>query len=83
MAERPEKEHAKNAHAKEDHWIIKKVMHATEHAAGVWGPADRLPADTPVQHKHDDFEKASEEELATFEVERDEGHAYIYRKPEK
>ena len=35
----------------------------------------------PVVHKHDDFEHASEDDLAGFEVETDaQGHHYAVRK---
>ncbi|MBT1003447.1 hypothetical protein KIH31_12615 [Paenarthrobacter sp. DKR-5] len=56
-------------------------MHATDRLRAVFGPADRADPRVPVTHRHDDFEEASEEELATFEVETDsEGHHYGVRK---
>ena len=37
----------------------------------------------PVVHRHDDFEHASEDDLAGFEVETDaQGHHYAVRKTE-
>lgn len=45
------------------------------------GPADRNPLDDPVVHRHDEFEAASEAELAEFSIEVDsEGHHYALRK---
>ncbi|MBG0738204.1 hypothetical protein IV500_01980 [Paeniglutamicibacter antarcticus] len=58
-----------------------RFMRFTDHLTRVFGPADRADSDTPVVHRHDDFEKASEEDLAHFEVETDsEGHHYAVRK---
>jgi hypothetical protein len=46
-----------------------------------FGPATRGDIDTPVVHKHDDFEQASEEDLGHFVVETDDqGHHYGIRK---
>ncbi|MFH5879732.1 hypothetical protein [Arthrobacter sp. NA-172] len=46
-----------------------------------FGPATRGDIDTPVVHKHDDFEKASEDDLGRFVVETDDqGHHYGIRK---
>ncbi|MCZ2404534.1 hypothetical protein IV498_15435 [Paenarthrobacter sp. Z7-10] len=57
-------------------------MHFTDHMQQVFGAADRADVDAPVVHRHDDFELASEEDLAQFEVETDsEGHHYGTRKP--
>jgi len=40
-----------------------------------------LDADTPVVHKHDEFEQASEEDLSHFVVETDStGHHYAVRR---
>lgn len=45
------------------------------------GPAERDALDEPVVHRHDDFESASEAELAELIVEVDsEGHHYAVRK---
>jgi hypothetical protein len=61
--------------------FLRRFMDMTSKTRNVWGPADRSDADAPVVHKHDDFEAASEAELAEFEIERDEeGHAYAVRK---
>ncbi|WP_323960158.1 hypothetical protein [Arthrobacter sp. JZ12] len=50
-------------------------------AAIFLGPAERDDPDQPVVHRHDEFETASEEELAEFEVEVDsEGHHYAVRR---
>lgn len=45
------------------------------------GPADHGDSFGPVQHRHDDFETASERELADIEIEEDDhGHHYALRK---
>lgn len=45
------------------------------------GPADRSDPTLPVVHRQDEFEHASEADLAGFEVEEDsEGHHYAVRK---
>ncbi|GAB3553741.1 hypothetical protein GCM10027404_26830 [Arthrobacter tumbae] len=45
------------------------------------GPADRDDLDGPVQHRHDEFETASEAELAELNVEVDsDGHHYAVRR---
>ena len=56
-------------------------MEKTDKLRLLFGPAN--PGDTaaPVVHKHDDFEHASEDDLAGFEVETDDqGHHYAVRK---
>jgi hypothetical protein len=63
--------------------FMNRFMRATEKAAKVWGPADRIDADSPVVHRHDSSEKASEEQLSQIEVERQAGHSYAYRRPAK
>lgn len=61
---------------------VERFMHATDRLRFFFGPADRADPEAPVAHRHDDFEQASEEELATFELETDsEGHHYVVRKP--
>lgn len=63
------------------HRVLTKFMSITAKAADVYGPADRLPGDTPVVHKHDEFEQASEQDLADFEVETgSNGEHYAVRK---
>ncbi|MCO4274681.1 hypothetical protein NG701_09590 [Pseudarthrobacter sp. HLT3-5] len=58
-------------------------MHATDRLRFVFGPATRLDTDSPVVHKHDEFEQASDEDLSHFEVETDsEGHHYAVRREE-
>lgn len=45
------------------------------------GPAERDDADSPVIHRHDEFESASEAELAELNIEVDsDGHHYAVRK---
>ena len=62
--------------------FVGRFMRFTDHLQRVFGPADHLDTDTPVVHRHDEFEKASEDDLAQFEVETDsEGHHYAVRKP--
>lgn len=63
--------------------FMDRFMRMTEKAAKLWGPADRIDSDTPVVHRHDAAEKASEEQLSQIEVERHGDHAYGYRKPRK
>ncbi len=47
----------------------------------LFGNASRGDTAAPVVHRHDDFERASEENLSTFEVETDShGHHYAVRK---
>ncbi|NKX54336.1 hypothetical protein [Arthrobacter mobilis] len=61
--------------------FLQRFMQMTEKTRNVWGPADRSDFDSPVVHKHDEYESASEAELAEFEIERDEeGHTYAIRK---
>ncbi|NKX52630.1 hypothetical protein HER39_19050 [Arthrobacter deserti] len=61
--------------------FLRRFMSMTDKTRNVWGPADRGPVDDPVVHKHDEYENATEAELAEFEIERDEfGHAYAVRK---
>ncbi|WP_427134251.1 hypothetical protein [Pseudarthrobacter sp. S9] len=56
-------------------------MDATDKLRFLFGPANRGDTAAPVMHRHDDFEHASEEDLATFEVETDsQGHHYAVRK---
>lgn len=56
-------------------------MNITDKLRFVFGPATRLDTDSPVVHKHDEFEQASEEELSHFLVESDsEGHHYAVRR---
>ena len=58
-------------------------MNATDRLRFVFGPATRLDSDAPVVHKHDEFEQASDEDLAHFVVETDsEGHHYAVRREE-
>jgi hypothetical protein len=58
-------------------------MNTTDRLRFFFGPATRLDNDTPVVHKHDDFEQASEEDLSHFVVETDsEGHHYAVRRVE-
>lgn len=61
--------------------VLSGFMNLTDRLRFIFGPAARLDADAPVVHKHDDFEQASDEELAHFEVETDsEGHRYAVRR---
>ncbi len=56
-------------------------MKVTDRLRFWFGPATRGDIDTPVVHKHDDFETASEEGLGPFVVETDDqGHHYGIRK---
>jgi hypothetical protein len=61
--------------------VMSGFMNATDRLRFFFGPATRLDADSPVVHKHDAFEKASEEELSHFVVETDSsGHHYAVRR---
>ena len=56
-------------------------MNLTDRLRFVFGPASVGDTAEPVIHRHDDFEHASEEDLAQFEIETDsEGHHYAIRK---
>ncbi|WP_232083084.1 hypothetical protein [Arthrobacter sp. SO5] len=56
-------------------------LHPSFWAPFVFGPASRGDYSVPVSHKHDEFERASEVDLAGFEVETDaQGHHYAVRK---
>lgn len=56
-------------------------VNVTDRLRFVFGPATRLDPDSPVVHKHDEFEQASEEDLSRFVVETDsEGHHYAMRR---
>jgi hypothetical protein len=55
--------------------------HPSSWAWFLFGPAQRGDNSVPVTHKHDEFEQASEADLAGFEVETDAyGHHYAVRK---
>ena len=61
--------------------VLSGFMSLTERLRFVFGPATRLDTDTPVVHRHDAFEQASEEELSHFVVETDAaGHHYAVRR---
>ncbi|WP_125616831.1 hypothetical protein [Specibacter cremeus] len=61
--------------------FVERFLRTTDHLARVFVQAARSDADAPVIHRHDEFEAASEEELADFVVETDsEGHHYAVRK---
>lgn len=60
---------------------VSRFMSVTDKLRFFFGPATRLDADTPVVHKHDAFEQASEDELSHFVVETDAaGHHYAVRR---
>jgi hypothetical protein len=61
--------------------LVSGFMSATDRLRFFFGPATRLDSSTPVVHKHDEFEQASEEELSHFVVETDStGHHYAVRR---
>lgn len=63
--------------------FVHKFMHATEKLQKVFGPADQGDMDSPVVHRHDEFEDSSDEQLSHFAEETDsEGHRYAVRKGE-
>ncbi|TLM75040.1 hypothetical protein [Pseudarthrobacter sp. NamB4] len=56
-------------------------MSLTDRLRFFFGPAARLDSSSPVVHRHDEFEQASEEELSHFIVETDSaGHHYAVRR---
>ncbi len=58
-----------------------KYLHPSSWIGFFFGTASRGDTSSPVVHKHDDFERASEVDLAGFEVETDaQGHHYAVRK---
>lgn len=66
--------------------ITRLMQWAQRVVMSIFGPADRTDAETPIIHRNDDGEIASQEQLADIEVERDnEGHSWAFRKmhPEK
>lgn len=61
--------------------VLNGFMNLTDRLRFVFGPATRLDSSLPVVHRHDEFEQASEEELAHFMVETDStGHHYAVRR---
>ena len=63
--------------------FVGKFMHATEKLQKVFGPADQGDSDSPVVHRHDEFEENSQEQLSHFEERTDSaGHHYAVRKEE-
>ena len=60
---------------------LRQHLHPTSWARFLFGPASRGDYTAPVVHKNDDYEQASEMDLAGFEVETDaQGHHYAVRK---
>ena len=60
---------------------LRQHLHPSSAARFLFGPASRGDYSAPVIHRHDDFETASEAELAGFVVETDaHGHHYAVRK---
>ena len=60
---------------------LRQHLHPSAWARFLFGPASRGDYTAPIVHKHDDFEQASEVDLAGFEVEIDaQGHHYAVRK---
>lgn len=60
---------------------VSRFMSLTDKVRFILGPAARLDANTPVVHRHDEFEQASEEQLSHFIVETDStGHHYAVRR---
>lgn len=60
---------------------LRQHLHPSSWVRFLFGPASRGEYGAPVVHLHDDFETASESELAGFEVETDDqGHHYAVRR---
>ncbi|WP_374953698.1 hypothetical protein [Arthrobacter sp. Y81] len=57
--------------------FLRRHFHPSWWAYVLLGPASRGDYFAPIVHSHDDFEQASERDLAGFEVETD-AHAYRY-----
>jgi hypothetical protein len=57
--------------------FLRRHIHPTRWAYVLLGPASRGDYFAPVVHAHDEFEQASEVDLAGFEVETD-SRAYRY-----
>ena len=67
-----------------EHHVLDKFLDVTDRAAKILVRPHRGDISSPVVHKHDDFEQASDDELRTFEVETDsEGHHYAVRKDDQ
>jgi hypothetical protein len=59
---------------------LRQHLHPSSWARFLFGPASRGDYAAPVVHKNDDFEHASETDLAGFVVETDaQGHRYAVR----
>ena len=64
--------------------FVGKFMHATDKFQKVFGPADQGDMDSPVVHRHDDFEDSSDEQLTHFDEHTDTaGQHYAERKLEE
>ncbi|MET1085667.1 MAG: hypothetical protein ABWY04_00875 [Arthrobacter sp.] len=64
--------------------FVDGFMSLTDRLRFFFGPASRLDTTSPVVHKHDQFEQASEDELTHFMVESDsEGHHYAVRREDR
>jgi hypothetical protein len=60
---------------------LRRHLHPSSWAWFLFGPASRGDYSAPVIYRHDDFEQASEADLAGFEVETDgQGHHYAVRR---
>jgi hypothetical protein len=60
---------------------LRQHLHPSSWAWFLFGPASRGDYASPVVHSHDDYERASESDLAGFEVETDsQGHHYAVRR---
>ena len=63
-----------------DRDIAGGFMHLTDRLRPLLGPADHGDPTTPVLHRHDYDEEASDKELATFHIRSDSGgHRYAIR----
>ena len=61
--------------------VLREHLHPSSWARFLFGPAQRGDYTALVVHRHDDFEQASEMDLAGFEVETDaQGHRYAVRR---
>ncbi|WP_343318626.1 hypothetical protein AAFM46_15050 [Arthrobacter sp. TMP15] len=63
--------------------FVNKFMHATDQFQKVFGPADQGDMDSPVVHRHDQFEDSSDEQLTHYdEHTNSQGEHYAERKGE-
>ncbi|GAB3523233.1 hypothetical protein [Arthrobacter monumenti] len=64
--------------------FLDMLMRQTDKLQRLFGPADRDDPGSPVVHRHDSYEDASDKQLLDFDIESDtRGHHYAVRKSGK